>query len=219
MKLIEQWRDVVGYEGLYAVSNNGRVKSVDNYHTFISKLGKPSKRFKRGKFLGRTFSHDYNRVTLCKLAVSKIMSVHRLVAIAFIPNPNEYPDVNHIDGNKRNNNVSNLEWCTKSQNTIHSYSVLKRTASPNSLNKGGEHPASVPILQFDLNGSFIKEWAAVIEIQRELGVNSTNVIACCRGKQKTCGGFIWKHKEYRKIRQKIIRYEKFHAAHNAGLSS
>ena len=120
----EVWKDIEGYEGLYQVSTCGNVKSLPKVRrngtgTYIQKerLLKPS-----------NTSTGYKKVELYKDGKRKSFKVHRLVAIAFIPNPDNKPEVNHIDGNKINNNIDNLEWVTSSENTIHAYET---GSSPN----------------------------------------------------------------------------------------
>ena len=114
----EVWKDIEGYEGLYQVSTCGNIKS----------LAKPRKNgngrcyIQKEKLLKQSFtSTGYKKVELYKDGKRKSFKVHRLVAIAFIPNPDNKPEVNHIDGNKINNNIDNLEWVTSSENTIHAY--------------------------------------------------------------------------------------------------
>lgn len=101
----EEWRPVKGYEGLYEVSNTGKVRSL---YFGKTRILSPCKN-----------SQGYLQAVLCKDKVPKGLRVHRLVASAFIPNPNNKPEVNHIDGNKANNNVDNLEWCTREYNMRH----------------------------------------------------------------------------------------------------
>ncbi len=109
------WKDIPGYEGLYQVSNRGDVKSLDRITT-----GNRRRRIK-GKLLSKTFtSTGYYKVELCKDGKRKSLKVHRLVAIAFIKNPDCKPYINHIDCNPLNNCVENLEWCTPKENTAHS---------------------------------------------------------------------------------------------------
>lgn len=129
----EEWKDIKGYEGLYQVSNLGRVRSLSRYvkhRTIYILKGKLLKQRTRGK--------GYLAVTLCKNSKLKHYYVHRLVAEAFIPNPNNLPQVNHKDENKSNNCVDNLEWCDDKYNTNygtrnerHSMAIKKR--------RGGHH--------------------------------------------------------------------------------
>lgn len=109
----EVWKDVKGYEGLYQVSSLGRVKSVRRYE-YTRWYGGELKSIRQGRYL---------RTSLCKNGKLKTHNIHRLVAEAFIPNPKNKPEVNHIDGNKENNNVNNLEWVTRKENAIHAYNM------------------------------------------------------------------------------------------------
>ena len=107
MPIKEIWKDIKGYEGLYQVSNLGRVKSLPKYHTKYEKILHPTANIRDGRM----------SVLLCKSPKErKRINVHRLVAIAFLENPNNYPEINHKDENPQNNCVSNLEWCTRKYN-------------------------------------------------------------------------------------------------------
>ena len=110
----EEWRDIAGYEGLYQVSNLGRVKSLDHY----SSNGVTDILYK-GRVIHQSSHNGYMIVHLCKNNKVETVSVHRLVALAFIPNPLHESQVNHIDGNKSNNDFSNLEWCSQRENVLH----------------------------------------------------------------------------------------------------
>lgn len=135
--IMEKWKDVFGYEGLYQVSDAGRVRSLDINR--VDKLGRKLK--KKGRILKGIEVMGYLKVNLWKGGVMKIHAVHRLVAIAFIPNPEGKPQINHKDGNKENNHVSNLEWCTHSENTRHAYDndLIKRmTGTKNHMTKISE---------------------------------------------------------------------------------
>ena len=160
----EYWKPVVGYEGLYMVSNWGRVKSI---------------KFGKERILKPvTNSSGYLLVGLYKNNIEKKYSVHRLVAEAFIPNPYNLPQVNHRDENKLNNNVDNLEWCTNEYN----------------INYGTRTERySKPVLQYTLDGEFVGEWPSARECGRN-GFNQGSVSACCRGELKTHKGFIWRYK-------------------------
>jgi hypothetical protein len=118
MENSEIWKDVVGYDGLYQVSNFGNIKSLDRKRW--SGRNNSYSLFK-GKELSKSKRRGYLRVSLTKSKIEKTFSIHRLVAIAFIPNPENKPQVNHKDGDKLNNNEWNLEWNTASENTQHSF--------------------------------------------------------------------------------------------------
>lgn len=120
----EIWKDVKGYEGLYRLNNNGEVFSVDRYIVYSSGV----KALHKGRRLKTDSLRGYERVVLSKGGKAKRFQLHRLVAMNFIENPNNKEQVNHIDGNKKNNRLSNLEWCTAQENEIHSYRVLGKQA-------------------------------------------------------------------------------------------
>jgi hypothetical protein len=120
----------------------------------------------------------------------KNVSVHRLIAIHFIPNPNNYKEVNHIDGNKINNHISNLEWVNKSMNMKHAYRL--GLCTPVCI-KGKENPESVRVNQFDLNGKLIKTYDCINDAAKELGVWRQNISQACRGIRKTVKNSTWKY--------------------------
>ena len=132
----EIWKDKKDYEGLYQVSNCGRVKSI---------------KFGKEKILKQSIRHGYYCVNLYKNGKHKNYYVHRLVAEAFIDNTDNLSCVNHKDENKQNNVVSNLEWCTHEYNNIYGTRIER---------------CSKPVLQFDLNGNLIKEWKSINECGR-----------------------------------------------------
>lgn len=185
--LNEIWRDIKGYESYYQVSNFGRIKSLERYDA----LGHHLKEF----IMKPTYSSRYLRVSLSKNSFQKLLSVHRLVAEAFIPNPNNLPCVNHKDENRCNNFVyidengnyvpelSNLEWCTQ-----------KHNANWGKRNSKISKSKYKTILQFDLQGNFIKEWPSAMQLHKELNYSVASISQCCRGKQKTAYSFIWKFK-------------------------
>ena len=169
--MIEEWRDVLGYEGLYEVSDQGRVRRN-------GKILKPGKN-----------NWGYLQVFLSKNEILKTSKIHRLVASAFIPNPQNLPEINHKDENKTNNCLDNLEWCTHDYNT--NYGTRNARAAERISEK-----LSKPVLQFDKEGNFIREWPSIMEVERELGINNSNVSKCCLGRYgfKTAGGFVWRYK-------------------------
>lgn len=183
---MEIWKDIERFEGKYQVSNTGKVRSIDRIDV--------NGRFRKGVELKQLIEiQGYYRVTLWHNRHKKEdIRVHNLVAVQFIPNPENKKTVNHIDGNKLNNNVSNLEWNTYSENHLHAYRMgLKKPAH---LGKFGKlHHNSKPLNQFTIDGILIKTFDALMDASRETGLNFKNISVCASGKRKTCGGFKWKY--------------------------
>lgn len=188
----EQWKWIIynghDFTGVYMVSDKGKVKSVDRYtqaqHQFYK--GQIIKSRSRDKRHGRAKT-KYQVITLWDNGKKIDVEVHRLVATAFVPNPNGYKYVNHIDGNGSNNDKSNLEWCTASDNVRHSVYVL------------GNNPKkwkAKAILQKTLDGDIIKEWESAWEIQRQLGFCQVSISRCCRREKKSgiIYGYLWDFK-------------------------
>jgi len=160
----ECWKDIPNYEGLYQVSNLGRVKSI----------------FKNKKILTPRLRNGYLRVSLTKNKKAINHSVHRLVAQVFIPNPNNLPEVNHKDENKENNCVNNLEYCTRNYNMKYGTWKDRRFIK-----------FAKPVAQYDLDGNFIKNWNSIKTAKTQLKIN--NISAVCKGKAKQSGGYVWKY--------------------------
>lgn len=140
----------------------------------------------------------YSIVTLSKNGKSYKEYIHRLVAKTFLSNPLNKEYVNHKDGNKQNNCVSNLEWCTPSENNYHAFQTgLKKTTDKQRKQsiENGKLYCSKKIIQYDLNNNFIKEWESISEASRNLNLNRGDIGTCCRKKKGTVGGYIWKFKE------------------------
>lgn len=136
----------------------------------------------------------YLQVQLCKDEKRKLFLVHRIVAEHFIPRLNEEQDViNHIDGNKQNNNVENLEWCTQEQNVQHA--IKNKLFDPQKCGQAKKPNNSRAVLQFDKNGNFIKEWKSIIDAERELEYKKSHISQCCKGKIKTSHGYIWRYRD------------------------
>ena len=174
----EVWKDIKDYEGLYQVSNLGRIKSLSRFH--YTGWGKNKGYIKKEKILTQTLlSIGYYIVTLCKNGESKKMFVHRLVAQAFLDNLNNFPCINHKDENKLNNNVNNLEWCSIKYNVNYGNCITKRA---NSKKK--------PVQRIDKDGN-IYTYLSATDAGKELGINPNFISRCCTGERKTLYGETW----------------------------
>lgn len=178
----EIWKPVVGYEGVYEVSNLGRVKSLPRWHE-NGRCGYMTK----GKILKQRLNKGYLCVTLIQNNKRKHCDVHRLVAKAFIPNPNNYPCVNHKDENPNNPRWDNLEWCTVAYNNSYGTKLERQSKA-----------TSKKVYQYSLDGELIKIWNSVKECT-ENGFQGTHVSGCCLGKGKTHKNFIWSYKPLKTI--------------------
>jgi hypothetical protein len=158
--------------GLYEVSNLGNIKSLIKPHIKSEKILKPFKN-----------ENGYEIITLTKNKETKSYRVHRLVALAFLENEENYPCINHKDENRSNNNVDNLEWCTYSYNNNYGNRISKYCKK-----------RYKKVNQYRLNGEFIKEWDSIKQISEKLKISSSGVIACCKNRFKQFKGYIWKYK-------------------------
>ena len=198
----EIWKDIKGYEGKYQVSNLGRVKSLARMTSSNNGSTKYLKREKEKILKSRINSVGYPVVGLCKNNRTKTVKVHRLVAEAFIPNLENKPQVNHINGIKNDNKIDNLEWCTNSENVKHAF----RTGLNKATNRSKEvainnilkacEKNKVKVMQFDLQGNYIKTWNSILEAKEFYGLKcNSGIVLCCQGKYKKSHGFIWKYVE------------------------
>lgn len=177
----EIWKDIAGYEGWYQVSNLGRVKSLDRY---VNGNGiNCDFQLMKGKFLkGSKDKLGYYRVHLRKNVTYKSILVHRLVAEAFLPNPNNLPYINHKDENPSNNSLCNLEWCTPQYNVT--YGTAIERSNRTKYRK---------VIQFDKNGNEVARWDSLKAAAKSINRAQQNISRCCRGKAPSCGGYIWKY--------------------------
>ena len=166
----EIWIDIQEYEGLYQVSNYGNVRTLSYKKTGIVK-----------NLNYRLDGGGYAKVALYKNGIAKQYSVHRLVAIHFIENPLNLREVNHIDGNKTNNHISNLEWVTAKSNSSHAV-ISKLRILP-----------TYKVLQYSLDHVLIKEWNSVYEICQTYSYDASVIYKSCEEKLKHAYGYIWKY--------------------------
>ena len=166
MSEVETFVEIEGFEK-YEVSNLGKVRNI--------KSGRILKPFpNRGGYL-RHKLYGYDK--------KKNLPLHRIIATAFIDNPDEKPCVNHIDENKLNNDLSNLEWCTVRENLIHG--TRTKRAAEKCFKK---------VIQLDLNDNVLNEFESMRQAERETGIDATSISACCNRKRKSAGRFKWRKK-------------------------
>lgn len=183
----EVWKDIPGYEGMYQISNTGRVKSLSRERKCNRNSVATVKERIKPHFVNKK---GYCQIGLCKNGKRTGFHVHRLVAMAFIPNPYNKKTVNHIDGNKSNNNVENLEWATYSENIKHAFlnNLIDNSHSYDERKK--------PIVQMDKeSGELLNTYDSIGSAMRSIGKNTKNaIISCCKGRIKTAYGFCWLYK-------------------------
>ena len=180
----EVWKPIPNYEGFYEVSNMGKVRSVYRYRRVLKPM------------ISNT---GYERVDLFKNKHREQLSVHRLVAMAFIDNPNAKPFVNHKDENKLNNSADNLEWVTHVENCRYGTAITRRTEhldySKRRINNAGQILAcSKPIIQYDKSGNYIREWKSATECSKETGFSISGIRSVVRGKRNSIFGYVFKER-------------------------
>lgn len=188
--MTEIWKDIEGWEGKYQISNFGRVKSLNYRNTNKEKIMKPQKKDNGYFFIGLR-QNGFKKTHY---------HIHRLVAGAFIPNPNNLPQVNHKDEDKSNNFVwvnddgtvdpekSNLEWCDAKYNLNYGNRHKKEIQTQQLT-----HPTCKAVEMYTIGGVFLKRYISQRAAERETGILSSSIGLCCRKKLKTAGGFIWRY--------------------------
>lgn len=185
---LEEWRPVKGFEN-YLVSSHGRIYSKSRFVTNRSGIW-----FRKGKFKTpqkRKRHSDYLSVRLFNDSGNSYMFVHRIVAEAFIPNKDNFPFINHKDGNPLNNKVDNLEWCDAGYNNIYGNRISK------SIKSRIESGNTRIVIKFSKDGKFIGRFDSYYEAARsvEKPKGAGNICKCCQGERAFAYGFIWKHEE------------------------
>lgn len=179
----EEWKLIDGFDNAYEVSNCGRVRSVDR---IVVRSDGVKLRIKGQMMKIRIDKKGYPRVYLNDKKKTKFKPVHRLVAIAFIPNLEDKPQVNHIDGNKRNNNVANLEWCTNKENQEHAVKNGLHVTSPNVGRR------KIKVIQIDECGNVCGVHESMNDAYRKTGIHAQNIRKVINGQREKAGGFYWK---------------------------
>ena len=183
---IKKW--IEGFEGLYWITNTGRIISADRYDRFNRKVGGEIK-------LGARSRMGYLGAALYKNGKSYQRLVHRLVAEAFIPNPENKPCIDHIDGNNKNNNVKNLRWVTYKENMnnpITRARILNDTSRYISQ-MGAGNPFSRKVKMYSLDGEYLKTFDCIREAAKFAGVSDGSIGRVCRGERSQSGGYFWEY--------------------------
>lgn len=170
----EIWKDVTGYEGVYQVSNHGAIRSL-RYRGKAGRIAILKQYPDKG---------GYMRTKLCANGKEITVKVHRIVAAAFVPNPGEKREVNHLDGNTMNNVASNLEWVTPSENMKHASRIGVVVS-----------PVIKPVEQRSLDGSLVRVWPSARVAAISLGADAPTITKCCKGKLKQTNGYRWNYRK------------------------
>ena len=177
--MMEVWKDVIGYEGLYEVSNLGRIKSLPR-----RLRGNNGFRYSREKILKEVpHTSGYVSVVLCKNGIHKTTLVHRIVAEAFLENKENLLEVNHKNENKKDNRVENLEWCTRSYNVNYGSGIERKAKA-----------TGKKVCQYDMCGHFIRSFDSITEAARFVGGRKAPISHCCSGRTNSSYGYKWKLK-------------------------
>jgi len=173
--MVEVWEDIKRLNGKFKISNKGRIKNKKTNYVLKQNINK----------------YGYCRVRLSIGKVKVTLMIHRAVAMAFIPNPNNKKTVNHINGVKTDNNIDNLEWCSQKENVRHAWDIGLATLDG----------LKIPVIMYSLDGKELETFESTREAGRKFKIGNSHISACCKGQRKTAGGYKWKYynkKENRK---------------------
>ena len=186
----EIWKDIKNYEGIYQVSNMGRIKSVERY--MLNRWGNGFKKWREKIKIQTLSKNGYYTVRLSNNGKDKGYSTHRLVAEAFVPNPENKPCVDHINTDRTDNRAENLRWCTNKENQNNPLTKIKMKRNKSKAK---------PIIQLTKTNELVQKWESASQVQRDLGYNKSAISSCCRGaKSKTAYGYKWGfEKDFRKV--------------------
>ena len=200
MRNMEEFRWVKGLEGFYQISNKGEVYSFPRHDNLMRVQG--------GKLMKTAIlPNGYEVAYLSKSGKRYAKYVHKMVAEAFIPNPQNKPEIDHIDTNKLNNNVENLRWCTRKENISNplSFSAMKIAVTKNA-SRGARSPFSRKVGQYSLDGTFIAEYESAGMASLATGVSVASIQSCAIGKRNRGGQFIWKYLSEPKMKHNIVEH-------------
>lgn len=196
----EIWKPIKGYEGLYEVSNYGKIKSLNrkiknkNNKIIIlkEKILKPA-----------PIKTGHLNVILSKNNIKKHCYVHRLVAEAFIKNPKKLPFINHKDENPKNNYVNNLEWCDAQYNNTYGTFIERRVKNTDFAKRSlTANKYQLKVVQLDLKNNIIEIYNSLTEASQKTNTQLSKICSCCKGKRKTSNGYKWQYYELDKVEDK-----------------
>lgn len=194
----EVWKPIPGFESLYEASSEGRIRSISK----VIKTYNGGEWVRKSRIKKATVTKDgYLQTKLCKNGKPYSFKIHRLIAMTWLENPDNLPEVNHKNEIKTDNRVSNLEWCSRRYNI--NYGTARKRAG---ISNG------IAVAQYTLEGDKIQEFYSGYEAQRQLGILEQNINLCCQGKRQHAGGFRWKYadnnipfKEYRPTKSAVLQ--------------
>lgn len=185
---MENWKDIPGYEGLYQVSDQGRIRSLER-----ERIQMGTKYISPGKVMSPCVrKKGYNRISLRKNNKAKSFLLHRLVLLAFVGEPMDDKVLGmHLNDNPRDNRLVNLKWGSPADNSKDAWDKGLYPPLPLQGKFNEDHPLSRPLIQMTMSGEFIKRFENSYDVLRQLKINQSNIIQVCKGRRNHAGGFKW----------------------------